>query len=267
VDAGGPANGSQGCGRTNQATGDFHLQATDGAGKTRDYEVIVPSSYDPSIPMTLTFAYHGAGGDESAAKSYGFQNLAAAAKNSIFVFPQGIQYQDYGVGWDDTCGGYDVVFFDNMLASIEASYCIDPARVFAAGFSWGCDQATALLCCRGNKLRAIAAASCTDEYTNASDYTTYANWPCPTHGTVGVRFTHDSSGGDSAYPKPLFTTTSTLFQVLNGCATTASAPGSDNCRTFDNCASPYVECAYPNLGHSAPSNWAQDSWAFFASFK
>ena len=37
------------------------------------------------------------------------------------VDPQGIGYQTFGVGWDDSCSGYDVAFFDTMTAALEAT--------------------------------------------------------------------------------------------------------------------------------------------------
>lgn len=255
---------SPGCGLTGKPTGDFHVSTTDGNGVQRDYEVLVPATYSPSVPLAVSFVFHGAGGTSKDAKAFGLQDAAGASGASIFVFPQGIPFQSFGVGWDDRCRGYDMPFFDQMLAALEANYCIDTTRVFAAGFSWGGDQATALACCRGDKLRGIAAASCTDEFANPADYQSYQNLPCPVSSATAVRFTH-ATDSDPGYPSPLFATTANLFRSFAGCAATTTATDPAPCRSYDGCRQPFVECAYPGLGHWIPSGWGKDSWAFFNS--
>ena len=263
---GGRKISSDGCGTTPPHTGNSAATTTDGRGTTRDYEVYLPASYDKTKPLALTFAYHGAGGNSSQSEAFGIQNGAGAADASIFVFPQGVAFQTYGVGWDDTCGGYDMVFFDHMVADIESHYCVDTTRVFAAGFSWGCDQVTALTCCRGDKIRAVSGASCTDEFGKADDPTTYANLACPALGGTGIRFTHDASGGDTAYPAPLFTTTSKLFQTLSGCPSFSGSLTANACHTYAGCTDTFIECPYAALGHATPSGWGGDTWSFFATY-
>ncbi len=158
-----------------------------------------------------------------------------------------------------------MVLFDHILSDLEDHYCIDPTRVFAAGFSWGCDQVTALHCCRGDKIRAISAASCTDEFGDPNDATTYDDLPCPTSAQPAIRFTHDSSGGDAGYAKPLFTTTSKLYEAFNQCPGGDALP-SNVCTAHTGCTEPFIECPYDQLGHATPQGWGPDTWAFFASF-
>jgi poly(3-hydroxybutyrate) depolymerase len=256
---------SSGCGQPLAQSGDFHLTTTDGDGTSRDYEVIVPKSRGTSTPLALAFVYHGAGATESTAEGFGLQNAAGAANAAIFVFPQGIAYQGYGVGWDDACGGRDMVFFDNMLAYLKSHYCIDDSRVFAAGFSWGCDHVTALACCRSRSIRAVGAASCTDEFADPSNYKTYNDFPCPNPEALGIRFTHDSNG-DGAYSLQQFQSTSAVFRSYNGCSSTSSPTSVSACASYSGCAQPYLECQYPGLGHNLPGDWATQTWSFFSSF-
>ena len=256
---------SSGCGLTGRQTGDFHLTTTDGRGVSRDYEVIVPATYNPSTAVALSFVYHGAGGTQNQSKSFGLQGAPGAGTSSIFVFPQGVDYAPYGVGWNDSTSGYDVVFFDRMLASLEDNYCVDPGRVFVAGFSWGCDQATALICARGDRIRAAGLASCTDEFADPTNYRTYQS--CPVTNSAAIRFTHDASGGDSGYPSPLFTTTSALFRSFNSCSSTSTPIAPSPCNSFNACANPFLECPYVGLDHNLPSNWAAETWTFFSSFR
>jgi len=227
--------------------------------------VLVPTGYNPTVPLAVTFIFHGAGGTEAYAKTWGLQQAPSAASASIFVFPQGVDYSGYGVGWNDLCTGYDVVFFDNMLAAIRGTYCIDVNRVNVAGFSWGCDFVTALTCCRGDKIHAVAAASCSDEFANAADYKTYANYPCTANSTAAIRFTHDSNpSGDGQYTGVQFIATRQLFAAINSCSATSVAATPSPCVSYQSCARPLVECAYSGLGHSLPANWAADTWNFFS---
>ncbi len=254
---------SSGCGKAAPRTGDFHLQTTDGNGTARDYEVIVPASYNPSTPLALTFVYHGAGGTQADSKQMGLHTATGAAAASIFVFPQGIYFHPYGIGWDDHCSGRDMVFFDRMAATLKASYCIDESNVFTAGFSWGCDQVTALACCRGSSIRAMAAASCTDEFNSAADYRTYWNSPCPSSPKMGIRFTYDPNG-DGGYSAQQFASTAALYRSFNACTATGSS--GTGCSSVQGCGAPFLDCRYPGMGHTLPANWANDTWSFFAGF-
>lgn len=253
-----------GCGRPAPQSGDFHLRAIDGAGASRDYEVLVPPRYDPATPLALTFVFHGAGGTEATAKALGLQRVEDARASTLFVFPQGAPFERQGVGWNDTCAGYDIVFFDRMLQRLESDFCVDPARVFAAGFSWGCDQVTALMCCRGSRIRAVAAASCSDDFRDPADFRTYVNFPCPEAGSTAIRFTHDANG-DSGYTAREFETTRALYRALDRCSTDSTPTPPAPCESFVGCAQPFIECAYPGLGHSVPPTWAADTWSFFST--
>jgi poly(3-hydroxybutyrate) depolymerase len=263
-----------GCGKVAPRTGLFNLSTTDGLGTVRTFEVQVPADYNPTKAYALTFVFHGAGGSSAQSYSWGLQNVSGASEAGIFVYPNGIAFKSYGVGWDDRTHGYDMPFFDNMVKKIESSYCINSARVFAAGFSWGGDFVTALACNRGTVIRAAAINSATDEYNDHANYLTYQNLPCPTTSYPAIRFGH-AVGGDGSYPSPLFATTSKLLQSFNACkptcgTATSSAPSSSSamtCVSYNGCGKQLIECSFnASLGHALASNWAADTWAFFQTF-
>jgi poly(3-hydroxybutyrate) depolymerase len=249
---------SAGCGLGPPAEGYLELNATDGDGATREYLLITPHDYDPNETYALVFHY--------SHDPVGLENVAGALDDAFFVYPVQSETQ-WGFGWDDTCGGKDVVFFDEMLAYVEASYCIDTHRVFAAGFSWGADHATTLGCCRASKLRAFAPHASNDEYSDPADYTTYWNYELCEHPSTppATRYTHQVDG-DGAYPAPLFDTTSQLYRWLNGCSDGAQPITPSPCVAYDGCTSSVVECAYPGIGHDYYDGWAQDTWDFFSAF-
>lgn len=265
---------SAGCGKR-AATGQFTLGTRDGAGRARTYLVRIPAGYDPDTRYPLVFVFHGSAGDGAQAAAWGLQNAAGAASSAVFVFPNGMPYQNLGVGWDDSANGYDLPFFDRMLSDLEAGYCIDTTRIFAAGFSWGADFTIALACARGEKLRAAAVNSATDEFKDDTNFRTYQNWPCSSRVHPRIRFEH-AMLGDKAYPPPDFATTSKLLQNMNSCSvssttfnTRASATtgtSAEACVLYQGCASPYLECTFDHgIGHTLPPTWAADTWAFFSA--
>ncbi|MDB6082172.1 MAG: Endo,4-beta-xylanase precursor [Gammaproteobacteria bacterium] len=267
---------SPGCGKRPAYSGLFNLHTTDGRKVTRTFQVQLPPTYQVSRAYPLIFVFHGAGGNSSQSYGWGLQNvnesseINESADNAIFVFPDGVNYQHYGIGWDDSKTGYDMPFFDNMLKAMETDFCVNSKRVFVAGFSWGGDFATALSCARGAVIRAVVANSTTDEYSNVSNYATYHDLPCPTTIHPAVRFGH-AQGGDAAYPAPRFATTSQLFRHFNSCGTASTAVHSStsvmSCKSFNSCSKEFIECTFnANIGHTLPPNWAADTWAFFSTF-
>jgi poly(3-hydroxybutyrate) depolymerase len=264
-----PPARSPGCSVTGQPTGMLNGQ-TRVRGESRTYLMQVPANYQASRAYPLIFVFHGAGGNGRQAYGWGLQNAAGAADNAIFVYPDAITFQHYGIGWDDGPDGHDLPFFDGMLKDIEATRCIDTSRVFAAGFSWGGDFVITLACHRGDVIRAVAANSTDDEYNDTKDYRTYQGLPCRSHQHPPVRFEH-AQGGDTEYPPPDFATTSKLFQYLNSCGggsvPAKSSSRAMSCVSFQSCASEYTECIFDaHIGHTLPPNWAADTWDFLSRF-
>lgn len=274
------AASSAGCGQTPPTGGGAGTVKTwtntvaDGDGTSRSFDVEVPSGYSNSTPVSLIFVFHQAGGTSAGAAGWGF--ATAAGNNAIVVEPQGLLFQGSGPGWDGACvsGGpalpgfsagtaRDVRWVDSLITWATSNYCIDLDRVYAAGFSWGGDFATALACCRGDKFASVAVASATDEFTVAgtSDYTKYLNYVCG--APASVYYTHDASDADVNYPTPDFPTSRTLYRTNLGCSTSFTTSGS--CNTYQGCQTgrSFVDCGYTSLGHARPPTWAADVWAYF----
>lgn len=253
------------------AAGLFTRSTVDGKAQSRTFLVKIPFTYAPSRAYPLILVFHGGAADAKQSYSWGLQGASGASEAAIFVFPNGIPFQKFGIGWDDRADGYDLPFFDNMLKNLGAAYCIDPQKVFVAGFSWGGDFVVALACHRGDVIRAVAANSTDDEFKDPANYLTYQGLPCLSHRHPPIRFEH-AEGGDASYAPPLFSTTSRLFRFLNGCsAATEIVPSSTpatKCVAYSACSNSYAECIFDKrIGHALPPKWAEDTWNFFASFK
>jgi len=120
-------------------------------GVARTYLLSVPSSYSKDTPSALYFVFHGSGGNHDSVTGFGFQN------KYVSVFPDGIAREGSSSGWDESPTSTDVTLFDQALATTLADYCIDPGRVYVAGFSWGGWMATALGCLRGDVVHGFAS--------------------------------------------------------------------------------------------------------------
>lgn len=249
-------------------TGTFNLTTTDGT-TSRLFLMQVMADYNPTHSYPVTFVFHGLNGDSSTAQGYGLQTATGASEASIFVFPNG---HAGSTTWEDAHNSVDFTYFDNMLTMIKATYNVDASRIFVAGFSFGCDFATALIVSRGDTIKAAIANSCTFDFSNTSDYTTHIDWPFRTSTHPALRFEHAITS-DSFYNAPKFATTSSLFQHLQSCpggSTGTSNPSGntyESCVSYNSCTQTVIECPFTNsLGHILPSGWIVDAWAFLANF-
>jgi poly(3-hydroxybutyrate) depolymerase len=141
-----------------------------------------------------------------------------------------------------------------IMASLESTYCIDTRRRFATGFSWGGDMVNALACCLGPTFRAVANASGGELW----------NGTCPNLERPAFRITY---ANNDAYPQSGFDQVMDFFRGAQGCAGSSSTTTPSPCRAWNGCAKPVIECRYTGLGHTFPSGWADDTWAFFATFQ
>jgi polyhydroxybutyrate depolymerase len=136
---------SAGCSKPGKPNSQTVTMITVG-GTQRTYLLTLPSDYATTTPQRLYFVYHGAGGNHDSMTGYGIQTHA------IGVFPDGV-----GGRWSAQLTGPDIDMFDAVLASVEASACVDTRRIYATGFSFGASMANALGCARGNVLRAFSS--------------------------------------------------------------------------------------------------------------
>lgn len=147
--------GSAGCGRAGAATGRVSIE-TEVGGVARHYDLVVPEPYDARRSLPVVFVFHGLGGDGAQIRSYlGLESVAGA--DALHVYPDGLPAAAAGgrTGWAPE----DLAFVDAMRAEIAASYCVDEARLFAIGHSYGAYMTNLVGCERGDVFRGIAPIS------------------------------------------------------------------------------------------------------------
>ena len=196
----------------------------------RTYRLHLPPDYDQDVPTGLVLAFHQYG---STAKSWEYTTLLSKQADEfglITVYPQSTSFESAEGGeyttWNDltcsvasgpegptckdmdapfppecgepkdciwcTCND-DLTYVDRMLDHLENTLCIDPAQVFATGFSNGAGLVHRLGCDRSDRFAAIAPAGA----TLARGFNCAPNTPTSImhiHGTQDYALTIDGTG-------------------------------------------------------------------------
>jgi poly(3-hydroxybutyrate) depolymerase len=121
--------------------------------KVRDriYYVRLPKTYDGTTPMRVVYLGTGCGGTTPSSVI----NLnTASMEQAILVAPMPLL--EFNQCFDETITSVEYPFFDALHKKIEASFCVDPARQFYAGFSTGAWFGNMLGCVFPDVLRAYA---------------------------------------------------------------------------------------------------------------
>ncbi len=137
---------------TSAACGTAMPQATGTTYKTptgRTYHVWGPSNYDPNKTYPIVMTFHGWYADGAAFESW-FKMEDYTENEAFVVYPDAIN------GLWDLNGTTDLVFFDEMVKQLGETYCINPSRILAFGFSYGGRFMSQLGCKRAGYAKAIA---------------------------------------------------------------------------------------------------------------
>jgi len=126
---------SGGCGKPAGAVGERRLTVGTQIGL---YIVSLPKSYDAARPYPLGFAFHGRTRNHKDCQEHdcaGFQDVMG--EEAVLVYMQSLREpSDTDSGWErpaERAG--NLQFFEQVLAQIEADYCIEERRIFLAGTS------------------------------------------------------------------------------------------------------------------------------------
>lgn len=160
----------------------------------RAFSLRVPARWDGTTPLPVIVAFHGGGGNRRSAESVtcptgtpgesACLSTVALAAGYALVLPDGtglrplrnVRSWNAGGGRDGwqcvsrgACqsGVDDVVFFDQLLATVERSIPIDRRRVFLTGLSNGGAISHRLACERPAVVAAIAAVGGTNQFAAA----------------------------------------------------------------------------------------------------
>ncbi len=155
---------SAGCGKINRivpgTTVREHLLV---GGLMRLYSLHIPARYHNTQKHPLILNFHGHGSNSFEQESLtGFSPLADR-QGIIVAYPQGVLGPDHHTGWDTGSARNpqvnDLLFVSNLLNHLQATLCVDPARIYATGFSNGGGMTNELACKMADRIAAFAPVS------------------------------------------------------------------------------------------------------------
>ncbi len=250
---------SAGCGKAGMAgvtNGTIKVGTLD-----RTYVLSIPAGYSSSKPYPLLFAWHGRTGSgtgfRSGGTSYGGGVEKASAGKAIFVYPNGLPVTSdpKDTGWVDRDPmGRDFAFFDALLADLSNRFCVDRARVFSYGHSFGGYMSNALACHRSAVIRGIAPVASGGPFGTCDG------------GAVAAYIANAKDDKTVAYSQG--TGTRDKWVAANGCDATKTTPLIPaGCVAYGGCkpGEPVTFCGTETGGHSFPTYVHEGIWSFFTA--
>lgn len=222
-------------------------------GVKRTFIRVVPASNPSHVPRPLVFAWHGFSWSASSFRDSLASFETAAADGALIVYADGLNVTlgtQTGPGWDLALQGRDVALFDALLAETAQNYCVDEARVFSLGRSFGGYFTNTLACARPGKLRAIATVIAADGLGTESCPGPVSAWMAANHDDPTVLFSDSAATRDR-------------WLRVAGCASTSRPTTPAPCAAYDGCRGDIVFCENPTGGHSPPAYANEAMWRFF----
>lgn len=239
-------------------------------GVDRTYLLARPSS-GTTAGLPLVISFHGDGGS-SLGMRLGLpleQAATNAGRKAVFVYPKSAGSAfEY---WSSAGRAHEQQFVLQLIATLQAEFGIDAARVYLAGFSGGATLANALGCRLGrNVIRGLGIHS-GSLYPVDDDfgYTGNGGVTCALPPAILVWGMADSTPGVD------YATGQTIrdnYRATHSCQNSATPVQPLPCVAYNGCSNPLRWCAIPGLGHSiwggntaAPDSAATAIWSFFNS--
>lgn len=222
----------------------------------RTFSRFTSPNYNPTKAHALVFVFHGDGGTGASARS-ALNMESFAGDDAIFLYPDGTNKS-----WDlDKLEGQspDLAFVDALITEHTNSFCVNPKKIFASGFSRGGYMANHVACRMGNVIRGVASHAGGGPYSGK--YDNQGNLVC-NGGPVGAAIFHGLSDGNVV---PAEGDKSVKYYArAASCAATTKPADPTPCVAYDSCSQPLIHCKIPGLGHQVWKDGAQATWTFFS---
>lgn len=224
-------------------------------GDTRTFRVHAAPGYDAGVATPIVFVLHGylETGDQIETISKMTPEIDSRGWLVVYADGRSLSWNAGGCcGSSSALDVDDVGFFRAMLETIEQSYCVDPSRVFAAGFSNGAMLSHRLACEASDLVAAIAPVSGTMSIDTCAPAR-----PIPVmefHGTADFVVPFDGGGLGNSDSVP---DTIAGWVARDGCATSSSITyeqGDATCETYGGCdaGTEVTLCTLTDGGHQWP---------------
>jgi poly(3-hydroxybutyrate) depolymerase len=238
--------GSAGCGRAlADATEQWVAKTLDVGGTMREYFVYLPAGYDSERPYPVVYQFHGCSNNADRQNNNPPVHDYSGS-NAIVI--RGKAVADC---WDTAADGTGVALFDALVPEVESTWCADPARRFATGYSGGSFMTHRLACVRGDVLHGVASIAGGQAGNNCVGQVAALLIHDDTDGTVNI------TASEGARDRHLSN---------NNCDAQAATTPDDHppCGAYAGCDAdlPVTWCQTTGMGHSrqdslsAPAFWA-----------
>ena len=129
-------------------------------GVARTYILHVPTGYDGSKPTPVVLVFHGFTLNADFMSAYAKIPAAADKDGFIALLPNGTGNPQY---WNSSTnmGPDDIGFIRDLLSNVKSDLCVDPSRVYAAGYSNGGGMAQFVACELEPQIAAVAVVAST----------------------------------------------------------------------------------------------------------
>lgn len=239
------------------------------SGRERGYVLHVPETYNRSRPTPLVISLHGAGLWGRAQQDMSRWDAVADREGFIVVYPSAAQDLGPSVWEHDPREDIqkDVGFIADLIDTLQKTYNIDAARIYANGLSNGGGMSFALSCTLSDRIAAfgLVAAAHVTPWSWCTDQR-----PVPMiafHGTADTA-TPYNGGGSWVAPRPFpdIRTWTANWARRNRCEAEPvdSVVAPDVTRTeYQGCAhgAPVVLYTIVGGGHTWPGGGDLPEWA------
>jgi len=262
-----------------RAAGDT-IETIASGGLDRTYIVHVPTGYAGTALAPVVLLFHGYGLSAEYMRTYTRFSDVADAHQFILIIPDGSGSPQY---WNTTGvpgGPDDAAFVHELIAKVGAELCVDPRRVYAAGYSNGGGISQLLACELPGEIAAVGLVA--SEYLPCK-----ANAPLIAfHGTADPLVPYGDVDATGADRSPSVSTIAASWAAGLGCddMPAISRPASDlELSTFSHCRSGHADVLLYTVlggGHTWPGaafsneavgpttqeiNASTTMWDFFAA--
>ena len=241
-----------------------------GSAGQRSFIMHVPSAYKGDKPVPLLIDYHPIGGNSEGQMRDTKYKALTDPEGVISLYPQGTT-KTMGPGWNvgPCCSNDDdLEFTREMIKYVREKACIDPQRIYAAGFSMGGGMSNHVACMMSDVFAAVAPAAMDLNRTNSAKCT-----KARPISVINFRGTADNvcryGGGDSGFNDGLnFLGAEGTFKFwadADGC-TGSPSKNKDGCDEYSNCKDgvKVVLCTKQGGGHEQGDG--KIGWPFLKQF-
>ena len=244
------------------------------SGQQREYLLHVPRSYDRTKPTPLVISLHAAMLWPSHQQEISHWNKVADEHGFIVVYPSGMAPWGGGTGLSPKIWllrpeaelSANVRFISELIDTLEATYNIDPTRIYANGFSNGGAMTFALSCRLSHRIAAVGTVSAAQDQQPSSWCADPQPMPLINfHGTADLVPYNGGTVWASPKPFPSVVTWTADWARRNRCKPNSieSAVTADVTRIeYKQCADDATVVLYTlrGGGHSWPGGKSMPEW-------